>query len=108
MRGMEGIVTEPRRQNDLACVSVRVHGHRVSVSTVRPLQDAGVEVEAEGVFEPAPHARSRVVHPASTATLQGIEDLLRFNTLLAEASIVEHLSSLLEVRKREERLHASK
>jgi hypothetical protein len=38
--------------------------------------------------------------------LQGIEDLVCFDTLLAQSAIVEHFDGLLEVGEREERLHA--
>jgi hypothetical protein len=106
VRGVQPLVTQPRRQNQI--VAHDRQAHAVAVAPPHPLLDHRVHVEAQRVLVAPPHQHSGVVAPGSRLGIgEHIENLKGFEALFAKSPRIERLRAAAEVGVGKKGLHGA-
>lgn len=101
-------ITCPRWEDSVVCHTFLEPGKkRVPVSPLTPDSAADGTVQCESAVVTLPHSNSWMIAPTRTHTLEYHEDLLRLNTLFAEAAVVEYPECFIERWKRQKSLQVS-
>jgi hypothetical protein len=89
MRCVNATIAEPRRRGLVTGDRFEVREQRIAVSAGPPFATDGNTVTSESLLVASPHLRGRVAAPAFDLAGKGHEDLLGFDSLLAETLVVK-------------------